>query len=63
MDMDKKDIYMKILIVLVVLSMFFIGKCIFKLKDDNLLEERVEKVIEDEFGVNVDLTPLSSEKS
>lgn len=31
------------------------------LKDDNFVEEVVEKVIESELGVDVDLTPFSPE--
>jgi hypothetical protein len=31
--------------------------------DDNIVEESVEKIIENETGLDVDLTPFSKEKS
>ena len=61
--MDKKDIYMKIIILIIGLGLFLVGRYILKLKDDNIIEEKVEQVIKDELGVEVDLTPLSPENS
>ena len=40
--------------------------CIFtscqSYKDDNFIEEYVEKVLEDKTGVDIDLTPMSEER-
>lgn len=35
---------------------------VFKAKDDNIVEELAEVVIEKQTGVNVDLSPASKEK-
>lgn len=32
-------------------------------QDDNIVEETIEQVIESQTGIDVDLTPLSSEKN
>jgi hypothetical protein len=51
-----------LLIPVLGLSIYGIKKIWPNYKDDNVVEEAVEKVIEKETGIDVDLTPASPEK-
>ncbi len=57
-----KDNMLKIVIVLGCLASFACLKFIVHAKDDCPAEEFLEEVIEEETGVNIDLTPGSPEK-
>lgn len=63
--LSKENIYMKIGIGCTILILLF-GGCHYLnekigLKDDNELEEIVEKIIEQKTGLDLDLTPSSKE--
>ena len=49
---------------LIVAGSLFVGACsvyLLKMKPDNIVEEVCEKVIEDQTGLDLDLSPSSSE--
>ncbi|MDX1532828.1 MAG: hypothetical protein R3230_01325 [Nitrosopumilaceae archaeon] len=61
-----KKIIMKIFILSVALSIIMLG-CNYLnkklgLKDDNVIEETIEKQIEAHTGLDIDLTPSTAEK-
>lgn len=52
----------KLIVVLAVAAIVGIGsKYVLGMKDDNKIEEAMEQVIEDHTGVDLDLSPTSSE--
>jgi len=58
---------MDLSIKLIILGIAFVGTGVIKkfypsYQDDNIVEEMVEKVIESQTGMDVDLTPFSKEK-
>ncbi len=62
---ETKDFLMKVFLAICVVASLVFG-CSkinqkFGMKDDNIIEESIEKIIENKTGIDVDLTPESSE--
>lgn len=55
------NIIMKILVVVATLIVGAGSVMIFKMKNDNVIEEVCEKIIESETGLDVDLSPQDSD--
>lgn len=56
--------FLTIVAILAGLALFsIVATKVFKLKDDNIAEELIENVIEDQTGLDIDLSPSSPEKS
>jgi len=57
------SLLLKVAIVLGAVIIGIISTYVFKLKKDNPAEEIAEEVIKQETGIDIDLSPESSEKS
>jgi len=53
---------LKIVFLGVAVGAVFVGKKVFHLKDDNLIEEVSEEILKEELNVDIDLTPETPEK-
>lgn len=51
----------KIALILGALGAFGVAKYYFRMADDNVIEEYAEQIIEQQTGIDVDLTPSSQE--
>jgi hypothetical protein len=56
-------LYVNILIVAGAIAAGLSSVYIFKMKQDNPIEEKAEEIIKNKTGVDIDLTPQSPEKT
>lgn len=55
------SLILKLSLIIVAAGGVFLGKKYFKAKDDNFVEEMVEHEIKKQTGLDIDLSPESSE--
>lgn len=55
------SLILKLSLIIVAAGGVFLGKKYFKAKDDNIVEEMVEHEIKKQTGLDIDLSPESSE--
>jgi hypothetical protein len=56
-----ETLYMKVALVVVAFLAVTGANYVFKWKHDNPVEEGIEKVVKDQAGIDIDLTPLDED--